>query len=294
MDNGGESNTRSVAFVAGHPITHSRSPVIHTHWLEQLGLSGTYRKIDTPPDELGALMLRVRRGDFVGGNLTIPLKECALPLVDVLSERAARIGAVNTVWVKDGSLHGDNTDGEGFAANLDAGAPGWDGSGGAALVIGAGGAARAVVDAIVGRSMTVTVVNRTPERASDLVSALAPGGHAAGLDQLDASGFDLIVNTSAVGMNEEALPIDLRAAKPSCVVTDIVYTPLQTPLLQQARAVGLRTVDGLGMLLHQAAPGFERWFGQRPRVDAALRELVLASMGVSETISSRSKAVSWA
>ncbi len=263
--------------VIGWPVHHSRSPRIHNHWLKMHGLTGRYKAIPVPSDELPAFIASLRNGALRGCNVTIPHKEAVLALADTATDRAARIGAANTLWVADGQVHADNTDGEGFLTNLDAGAPGWDVLKGMALVIGAGGAARAIVDALAERGFAhILIANRTRERAD----ALAQGCTTAeGIGMAEANTLsrqvDLLVNTTSLGMNDDVLSFDPSDLKPDCVVTDLVYAPLETPLLKAAKAQNLRTVDGLGMLLHQAVPGFERWYGVRPTVDSDLRTIVL-------------------
>lgn len=270
----------SRAFVIGHPIAHSRSPMIHRHWLKEHGIDGTYDAIDVAPDALAPFMERMRTGELVGGNVTIPHKERVFEAVDRRDDAAEAIGAVNTLWMEVGELVGGNTDAYGFAANLDAGAPEWRDAG-SALVLGAGGAARAVVHAFrsagIGR---ITVLNRTRARAEDLALAF-PGVEAAGLDAAQSllSQVDLLVNTTSLGMKgQPPLDLDPDALPNEAIVTDIVYAPLETPLLEMAKARGLKTVDGLGMLLHQAVPGFERWFGIPPHVSPDLRALIVADL----------------
>lgn len=270
----------SRAFVLGHPIAHSRSPMIHRHWLKEHEIDGTYDAIDVAPDALAPFMERMRTGELVGGNVTIPHKERVFEAVDRRDDAAEAIGAVNTLWMEAGELVGGNTDAYGFAANLDAGAPEWRDAG-SALVLGAGGAARAVVHALrsagIGR---ITVLNRTRARAEDLALAF-PGVEAAGLDAAQSllSQVDLLVNTTSLGMKgQPPLDLDPDALPDESIVTDIVYAPLETPLLEMAKARGLKTVDGLGMLLHQAVPGFERWFGIRPHVSPDLRALIVADL----------------
>jgi shikimate dehydrogenase len=269
------------AFVAGHPITHSRSPIIHGHWLRQFAIDGRYDALDVAPGTLSHLLDAVRAGEWAGGNVTVPLKEEAFAAVDRLTPLAAAIGAVNTVWMRDGALWGDNTDITGFAANLDDKAPGWR-KAGAALVLGAGGAARAVLLALaeagIGR---IDLLNRTPSRAVEVAKTFAPGLIVpGGLDEWAARlpSASLIVNTTSMGMAGKdgggAAAFPFEAARGDAIVTDIVYVPLETPFLAAAAGRGLQTVDGLGMLLHPAVPGFERWFGVRPGVTPALRRLV--------------------
>ncbi|MBL8581551.1 MAG: shikimate dehydrogenase [Rhizobiaceae bacterium] len=268
------------AFVCGHPIAHSRSPLIHRHWLARYGLAGSYDAIDVAPADFGAFAAALAADGFAGGNVTIPHKEAAFAAAARRDGAAAAIGAVNTLWLEDGVLCGGNTDAHGFAANLDERAAGWD-DGGSALVLGAGGAARAVVHALKERGFRrIIILNRTVERAVELAQRFGAGVAAHGYE---ASGHwlrdaDLVVNTTSLGMHGEALPVDIALLPDDAVVTDIVYVPLVTPFLAAAAARGLRTVDGLGMLLHQAAPGFERWFGTRPQITEALRALVLADI----------------
>lgn len=271
------------AFVIGHPITHSRSPLIHGTWLKAYGIDGSYQAIDVAPEALPALFARLRAGEFVGGNVTIPHKEAVFALCDSIDPLARRIGAVNTLVARDGKVHGFNTDLTGFLDNLDQLAPGWSDGPRDAIVLGAGGASRAIVVALQQRGTgTIHILNRTPARAVALAAELGAGLAGGGLDDFArlAPGTGLVVNTSSVGMHGtrfESLALERLPA--TALVTDIVYVPLETPLLREARALGLRTVDGLGMLLHQAVPGFEAWFGVRPEVTAELRAAVEATLG---------------
>lgn len=271
------------ACVVGWPVAHSRSPLIHGHWLRSLGLPGSYGKAAVPPGELAAFVAAMPACGLVGANVTIPHKAEAAALCVELTPAARRLGVVNTLWFADGVMHGDTTDGRGFTGALDAEAPGWDGRRDRALVIGAGGAARAIVDALRERGFAeVHVANRTLARAEALTAAL--GGTPAALGDVPAllRGCDLLVNTTAAGMAGQAsLALDLSGLPPHAVVDDIVYVPEVTPLLAAARARGLRTVGGLGMLLHQAVPGFARWFGTTPAVTPALREIVEADIAAS-------------
>lgn len=270
------------AFVIGHPIKHSRSPLIHGTWLEAYGIDGSYEAIDVAPAELPALFARLRSGEFAGGNVTIPHKEAVFDLCDSIDPLAQTIGAVNTLVATDGKVHGSNTDFMGFLGNLDQNTPGWSDGLETAIVLGAGGAARAVLVALQHRGVkTIHILNRTPEKAEALAGELGgpfvPGPIEACLALAPSAG--LLVNTTSVGMHDsrfESLPIELLPA--NAIVTDIVYVPLVTPLLADARAIGLRTVDGLGMLLHQAVPGFEYWFGVRPEVTAELRAKIEATL----------------
>ncbi len=269
------------AFVCGHPIAHSRSPLIHGHWLRELGIAGTYEAIDVTPADFPAFLRGLEAAGFRGGNVTIPHKEAAFAIVDAHDDAAALIGAINTVWLEAGRLQATNTDWSGFSANLDAGAPEW-GNGRAAVVLGAGGSARAILHALTCKGYRdIRVVNRTVERARELADRFGPRVSPHGWDALPEllSDADLLVNTTSIGMaGHEGAAVDLAPMKETAIVTDIVYVPLTTPLLAAAEARGLRTVDGLGMLLHQAVPGFARWFGQAPSVTPALRALVVADM----------------
>jgi shikimate dehydrogenase len=265
------------AFVIGHPIAHSRSPLLHGFWLEQLCLPGSYEKIDVAPDALPAFIGGLRQAGFSGGNVTVPHKTAVMGLVDDVDEAARAIGAANTLWFEAGRLRAGNTDAFGFVANLDAEAPGWDASPGMAIVLGAGGAARAVVHGLLARGFAITVVNRTRETAAALAAHVGAGVSAHAWDALPGllGTAGLLVNTTSLGMaGKLPLAVDLSRLRPEAVVCDIVYVPLETDLLRQARARGNRVVDGLGMLLHQAVPGFERWFGVRPTVTPALRALI--------------------
>ena len=270
------------AFVIGHPIAHSRSPLIHGSWLAEHGIDGTYEAIDVAPADLPAFFERLRNGEFAGGNVTIPHKEAVFALCDSVDDLARTIGAVNTLVARDGKVHGTNTDYLGFLGNLDAAAPGWDDAGTDALVIGAGGAARAVLVALARRNLArVHVLNRTLANAQALVASINGPFSAHGFEDFAAlaPNIGLVVNTSSIGMHGTRFDwLDLGLLPESALVTDIVYTPLETPLLAEARAAGLRTVDGLGMLLHQAVPGFAAWFGTTPTVTPQLRALVQATL----------------
>jgi shikimate dehydrogenase len=272
------------AFVCGHPIAHSRSPDIHGYWLRKYGIAGSYEPIDVAPEDAAVFFATLRERGFAGGNVTIPHKEAAFAAAARRDEAAERIGAVNTLWFEDGVLVGGNTDAQGFAANLDERAPGWT-KAGAAVVLGAGGAARAVIQALKERGFTdIRVTNRTPARAVELAERFGPDvtAHPSAATQELLSDAGLLVNTTALGMAGKAgadeLPADPQALPRHAIVTDIVYVPLETPLLSAARRCGLKTVDGLGMLLHQAVPGFERWFGRRPEVTDELRGMIIADM----------------
>ncbi|ESR26054.1 shikimate dehydrogenase [Lutibaculum baratangense] len=270
------------ACVIGWPARHSRSPVIHGHWLERHGLQGSYTAEDVAEDDLAAFVRGLREEPWRGCNVTVPHKVTAASLVDRLDEAAQALGAVNTIWREDGELVGGNTDGYGFLASLDEGAPGWDEDLAHAVVLGAGGAARAIVHGLSGRgARRISVVNRNAERANELASQVAGPVEVAGWGDVQALlvDADLLVNTTSLGMEgKPSLEMSISELPPRAVVSDIVYVPLETELLRTARARELRTVDGLGMLLHQAVPGFERWFGVRPQVDQELRRRVVATL----------------
>jgi shikimate dehydrogenase len=270
------------AFVIGHPIKHSRSPLIHGTWLAEHAIEGSYEAIDVAPEELPAFVGRLRDGEFAGGNVTIPHKEAVFALCDEVDPLAQRIGAANTlVRQPDGCIRGFNTDYMGFLGNLDQNAPGWDAGLGEVIVLGAGGAARAIVVALEERfAGVIHVLNRTREKA-EAFNALSDRVIPGSIDEFGplAPFARLVVNTTSIGMHGtkfDNLPLDRLTA--DCTVTDIVYTPLITPLLADAKALGLTTVDGLGMLLHQAVPGFEAWFGVRPEVTPALRAKIEATL----------------
>ncbi len=270
------------AGVAGWPISHSRSPLIHGYWLRTLGIAGSYERFAVPPDGFAAFAQTIRDGALVGANVTVPHKESAFAACDRVTANAVGLGAVNTLWREDGKLCGDNTDVTGFLANLDERAPGWSSEVRSAVVIGAGGAARAIVAGLRSRGVeSITLVNRTLDRASRLAEQFGGAVEAAAFEALTVqlANADLLVNTSSLGMQgQPELAIDLTPLPPHAIVADIVYVPLRTQLIEAAAARGLRVVDGLGMLLHQAVPGFERWFGVRPVVTAQLRALIEADI----------------
>lgn len=271
-----------LAGVLGSPVAHSRSPALHGHWLRRYGLPGFYIPMHVAQADLADVVRMLPRMGFVGVNVTIPHKEAVLALADVVTDRAALVGAANTLLFRqDGRLLADNTDGYGFIENLRRGAPEWVPASGPAVVLGAGGAARAVLIALIEAGVTeIRLVNRTRNRADALRSEF--GTKIIVSDWVQAGnmieGAALLVNTTSLGMtgkSEFRVPLD--ALDRSCVVTDLVYAPLRTALLRRAEDRGCVTVDGLGMLLHQAAPAFERWFGIRPEVDDDLRRAVLAA-----------------
>jgi shikimate dehydrogenase len=267
-----------IAGVIGWPVSHSRSPRLHGYWLERYKIDGAYVPLAIGPAHVAQALRVLALAGFRGVNVTVPHKEAALAAVDVLDADARRIGAVNTViMAPDGSLTGSNTDGVGFLAHLRASAPAWSASG-PAVVIGAGGAARAVVAALMGAGVPdIRVVNRTRERAEELVRSFdGPARVLPWVARHGAlEGAALVVNTTTLGMTgQPALELDLDALLNDACVFDCVYAPLETPLLAAARARGLVAVDGLGMLIHQARPGFEAWFGVAPEVDEGLRRFL--------------------
>ncbi|HAY49997.1 shikimate dehydrogenase [Thalassospira sp.] len=276
------SGTSRLAGVMGWPVSHSKSPRLHGYWLAKYGIDGSYMPLPVEPENFQAALISLRNLGFSGVNVTIPQKEMAMPECDELSDRARRIGAVNTVtFAKDGRLLGDNTDGFGFIENLRQEAPDIDFTSGPAVVLGAGGASRAILVALLDEgSPEIRIANRTRARAEDLVREfndprLTVIDWPVSPDAL--SDVSLLVNTTSLGMvGQPKLDIDLDGLPTSAMVTDIVYAPLITGLLQQAKDRGNPIVDGLGMLLHQARPGFHRWFGIDPEVTQELRDFVLS------------------
>jgi shikimate dehydrogenase len=273
------------ACVIGWPVAHSRSPLIHRFWLERFKIEGSYEMAAVAPAGFPAFLRDLARQGFAGANVTLPHKQTAFELCDIRSGAAARLKVVNTLWIEAGKLCGDNTDAAAFACALDQDAPQWDINSGKAVVIGAGGAARAIVYALKLRGMKgIFLINRTRARAAELASDL--GGSIEIMDFADLSGAlagaNLLVNTTSLGMRgQPALAIDLAALAPDAVVSDIVYVPLETELIRAAKARGLRAVSGVGMLLHQAVPGFERWFGIKPCVTPELRGVIEADIAAA-------------
>ncbi|TBX16196.1 shikimate dehydrogenase [Nioella sediminis] len=269
-----------LAGVIGDPIAHSRSPRLHGHWLWRYGIDGHYVPLHVTRERLHDTLRLLPDLGFKGVNVTIPHKETVLQIADSVTDRAALIGAANTLtYTANGKLQADNTDGVGFMENIRQYTPGWSASEGPALVLGAGGAARAVVSALLSDGCPhVFLVNRTRARAEALQDHFGAKVHVADWTRIPnvLDEVALLVNTTSLGMvGKQPLHIDLDRLNPATVVNDIVYTPLRTELLEEAAARGCHTVDGLGMLLHQAAPGFERWFGVKPEVDDDLRAVVL-------------------
>ena len=277
------SGHAKLAGVMGWPVAHSRSPRLHGFWLTQHDIDGAYLPLAVRPENLGLALKALPAMGFGGANLTVPHKTAALSLVDHVSEEAKRIGAINTVVVTaDGKLAGSNTDAYGFLTHLQASAPDWKPGNGPAVLLGAGGAARAIAVALLDAGIgELRIVNRTSRHAEALAAALGPKAKAIEWQARDEAlaGAALLVNSTTLGMQgQPALEIGLRRLPVNAVVNDIVYVPLETPLLAAARARGNPTVDGLGMLLHQAVPGFAAWFGVTPKVSPELREFVLATL----------------
>ncbi|MCG7623751.1 shikimate dehydrogenase [Epibacterium sp. Ofav1-8] len=269
-----------LAGVIGCPIAHSKSPQIHRHWLTTHGINGHYMPMHVEPEDLETVVRMMPRMGFVGANVTIPHKQAIMDIADKVTDRAKLMGAANTlIFREDGSVVADNTDGYGFITNLHDGAPEWDPKSGPATVFGAGGASRAVVASLIEAGVPeIRLTNRTRARADDLAEAF--GQKIKVVDWVQAGNIledaALVVNTTSLGMvGQRALRVPLDGLQPGTVVTDLVYAPLKTGLLQAAEDAGCTVVNGLGMLLHQAVPGFERWFGQRPDVDDAAREAAL-------------------
>jgi len=267
------------ACLMGHPVAHSRSPMIHNYWCKQLGIAGVYELKDLTPEEFPPFVRGLGSNGYIGGNVTLPHKEAAFRLASARDAASEAVGAVNVLWVEDRRLMGGNSDTHGFIANLDERAPGWNVKGCRAVLLGAGGAARAALYMLRQRGVEVDIVNRTLPRAQELAARF--GARAHGRDALPRllPTADMLVNGTSLGMaGKEPLQIDLAPLKPSAVVYDVIYVPLETALLKAARARGHRTVDGLGMLLHQAGFGFRKWFGGNPQLTPELRAMLEADI----------------
>lgn len=272
-----------VAGVMGWPVMHSRSPLIHNHWIARHGVDAVYIPYAVPPNEAEAAIRALPKLGFAGSNVTAPHKLAAFETVDRHDAAAAAIGALNTIIVEaDGSLTGSNTDAPGFLGHLQASAPSWSASSGPAVVLGAGGAARAAIYALLeAGAPQIRIANRTKQRAEALVELFGPKVNAFDWSERAAmlAGANLVTNTTTLGMTGQApLDLPLDDLPGTAVVYDIVYAPLETPLLAAARVRGNACVDGLGMLLHQAVPGFAGWFGITPKVDDALRTVILEDL----------------
>lgn len=270
------------ACVIGWPVAHSRSPLIHRFWLESLKIAGSYELAAVAPADFPHFVRSLKDHGFVGANVTLPHKQTAFTLCDVTLAAAKRLKAVNTLWIEAGKLYGDNTDCAGFLGAMDQDAPGWEDGSGVAVVLGAGGAARAIVHALQLRGMRrIFLVNRTKDRALGLAAEAGPTVEVVEFGDLykAMASARLLVNTTSLGMKgQPPLILDLAPLPPQAIISDIVYVPLETALIKAAKARGLKAVSGIGMLLHQAVPGFERWFGVRPSVTEALRRLAEADI----------------
>jgi shikimate dehydrogenase len=269
-----------VAAVIGHPISHSKSPRMHNFWLEQFGIEGYYIPLDIDPKKFERSVRNLSELGLVGANITIPYKEKVLKIADKISDRAALVGAANTLtFLQNGEIYADNTDGYGFLQNIKSKYSDWSAREGISVVFGAGGASRAILGALLEDGASdIILANRTRSRADQLRSDF--GAKIKVVEWMKIQNYlsdaSTIVNTTALGMLGKAdLPIPLNTLKKHTLVTDIVYSPLETHLLATAAKMGCRTVDGLGMLIHQAIPGFERWFGTKPGDSQALRELLI-------------------
>ena len=272
------------ACVIGWPVEHSRSPLIHRYWLKQYGIDGAYEMEAVEPKDLARFLGSLAARGYAGANVTLPHKEAALRAAESADEAAVRIGAANTLWLDpDGTLHASNSDAYGFMINLKVEAPDWNRGRRPVMVLGAGGAARAILHGLLDEGAArILIANRTRDRAEELAQAFGPSVHVVDWEDRHRAlaGCGLLVNATSLGMTgKENLDIDLEALPADAVVADVVYSPLETTLLAAACARGNRVVDGLGMLLHQAVQGFERWFGVRPEVTPALRAHVAAALG---------------
>ena len=275
------SKALRAACVIGYPAKHSRSPKLHGYWIKRYGLDADYRAEEIPPADVAAFITGLADHGYVGANVTMPHKDIAFELSQP-DERATAIGAANTLWLDNGVLRSTNTDVEGFVGSLDAGAPGWDQRTDSAVVLGAGGAGRAVVHGLVEREIaTIHVVNRTIDKAVTLREKYGAVINPVSWDSLDnvLGGAHLLANATSLGMHGQPdLDVDVSPMAADGVVSDIVYVPLTTKLLAAAQARGLATANGLDMLLHQAVCGFELWFGQRPEVTREQYELLAADI----------------
>lgn len=270
------------AGVVGWPIEQSKSPIIHNYWLDKYNINGSYKKISLSPENFKLGIKRLINDGYAGLNITVPHKEMALEISSNPTERAKKIGAANTLIFKKGKIYADNTDGIGFLSNLTQLAPDWKADLGPAVILGAGGASRSIVYSLLNEGAPkVILTNRTYERAKKLANIFGEKVLVINWKNINKhiSGVNTLVNTTTLGMvGSSNLEIDLSTLSSNTLVTDIVYNPLKTPLLEDANRIGCKTVDGLGMLLHQAVPGFKGWFGVEPKVDSALRDRVLLEL----------------
>jgi len=270
------------ACVIGWPVEHSRSPLLHGYWLKKYGIDGTYTKRAVAPEAVAGFLQSLRANGYVGCNVTVPHKAAAFSAADEREDSAKAVSAANTLWLSDGKLVAANTDTYGYMTNLSQQAPGWDRRDAPVSILGAGGAARAIVFGFLDAGVSeIRVINRTRARAETLAQQFGSCVKVFDWSQREAGSRDsaVLVNTTTIGMNGAGtLDLDLAGFDPECVVSDIVYVPLETELLRKAKSQGLRTVDGLGMLLHQGVPGFEKWFGVRPEVTDELRNLIVGDI----------------
>ena len=270
------------ACVIGWPVEHSRSPLLHGYWLKKYGIDGTYTKRAVAPEAVADFLRSLRANGYVGCNVTVPHKAAAFSAADEREDSAKAVSAANTLWLSDGKLVAANTDTYGYMTNLSQQAPGWDRRDAPVSILGAGGAARAIVFGFLDAGVSeIRVFNRTRARAETIAQQFGSCVKVFDWSEREAGSRDsaVLVNTTTIGMNGVGtLDFDLAGFDPECVVSDIVYVPLETELLRKAKSQGLRTVDGLGMLLHQGVPGFEKWFGVRPEVTDELRNLIVGDI----------------
>ncbi len=270
------------ACVIGWPVEHSRSPLLHGYWLKKYGIDGGYTKRAVAPEAVADFLRSLRANGYVGCNVTVPHKAAAFSVADEREDSANAVSAANTLWLSDGKLVAANTDTYGYMTNLSQQAPGWDRRDAPVSILGAGGAARAIVFGFLDAGVSeIRVFNRTRARAETLAQQFGSCIKVLDWSEREAGSRDsaVLVNTTTIGMNGAGtLDLDLAGFDPECVVSDIVYVPLETELLRKAKSQGLRTVDGLGMLLHQGVPGFEKWFGVRPEVTDELRNLIVGDI----------------
>lgn len=274
-------NATRAACIIGFPVRQSRSPKLHAYWIKQYGVDGAYRMEEVRPEDFAAFIGNLRGNGYVGANVTMPHKDAAFALTEP-DDRARAVGASNTLWLDGDRLRSTNTDVEGFIGGLDERAPGWDRRTDTAIVLGAGGAGRAIVYGFIERGLkTIHVVNRTRDKAEDLRTRFGSNVHAAGWEDLPRllKGARLLANSTSLGMvGKEPLVIDIAPMGEGAIVGDAVNVPLETPLLAAAKARGFLTTNGLDMLLHQAVRGFELWFGVRPKVSEEQRQMLVADI----------------
>ncbi len=270
------------ACVIGWPISHSRSPLIHNYWITQNKLDAVYERVSVTPENLQSFLRSLAENGYAGCNVTLPHKEHAFRIADHIDETAMRLGSVNTLWLEHGKLHATSTDGMGFCTNVEQSVPGYSFRDSIVALIGAGGSSRPIINEMLNRGVAkITLANRTLARAQDVQKIFGAKVHVIALDKVNTAlqHADLLVNTTSIGLgSDEEFPADVTLLPEHAIVADIVYVPLETALLEKARARKLRTVGGLGMLLHQAVPGFEKWFGVRPQVTPELFERVSADI----------------